>query len=162
MHTIPGIYWRVTEPAVRRAMSLQDFNPASATYGCLDRSFWQYRTIASFPAATMQQVALPFAVLFESNFAGNAWHGSEEMLARARAAMLFWARSQHASGAVDEWYRHEHSYCATAFTCFGIAEACLRLGNHLAAADRDEIVRAVGRAARWLGGRFPPAFRTTC
>lgn len=149
-----AIYWRVTASAVRRALSLQDANPASATYGCCDRTFWQYRTISSFPAGTMQQLALPFAVLFETPFPGNEWHGDAEMFERARSAMLFWARSQHRSGAVDEWYRNEHSYCATAFTAFGIAEACLRLQAQLAPADRDEIRRAVNRAALWLAERF--------
>jgi hypothetical protein len=152
--TTCGVYWRVTRPEVRRAMSLQDFNPASATYGCCDRSFWHYRTISSFPAATMQQVALPFAVLFDSPFAGNNWHHDDEMFERARAAMLFWSRAQHASGAVDEWYRNEHSYCATAFTTFGVAEACLRLRSHLAPADRDIVERALARSAQWLGDRF--------
>jgi hypothetical protein len=149
-----AIYWQVTGPAVRRALSLQDANSASATYGCCDRSFWQYRTITSFPAATMQQLALPFAVLFETAFPGNEWHQNGGMFDRARSAMLFWARSQHASGTVDEWYLNEHSYCATAFTTFGVAEACLRLHPHLAPSDRDEIQRAVSRSARWLGERF--------
>ena len=147
-------YWQVTRPAVRRAMALQDFNPASATYGCCDRSFWQYRTLSSFPAGTMQQLALPFAVLFQTAFPGNDWHQDGEMLARARAAMLFWARSQHATGSVDEWYRNEHSYCATAFTTFGIAEAWLRLQIELSPSDRDEIRRAISRAALWLSERF--------
>jgi hypothetical protein len=151
---MPDIYWRVTSSAVRRAMSLQDSNPASATYGCADRTFWQYRTISAFPAGTMQQVALPFAVLFDTAFPGNEWHQDAAMFDRARSAMLFWARSQHASGSVDEWYRHEHSYCATAFTTFGIAEALLRLQPHLAPGDRDEIQRAVSRAGMWLGERF--------
>ena len=135
-------------------MSLQDCNPASATFGCCDRSFWQYRTVTSFPAGTMQQAALPFAVLFETAFPGNPWHQDAEMFDRARAAMLFWARSQHASGAVDEWYLNEHSYCATAFTTFGITEACLRLQAHLAPADRQEIETAVRRAGLWLADRF--------
>lgn len=152
-----AVYWQVTEAAVRRAMSLQDLNPASKTFGCCDRNFWQYRTITSFPAGTMQQLALPFAVLFETNFPGNAWYQHEEMFERARAAMLFWARIQHPAGTVDEWYRHEHSYCATAFTAFGVADACIRLGERLNARDREEITRAVARAAAWLGERFNDA-----
>ena len=148
------LYWRITEPAVRRALSLQDRNPASATYGCCDRSYWQYKTISSFPAATMQQLALPFAALFDTPFAGNRWHGDAEMLERARSAMLFWAASQHPSGAVDEWYRNEHSYCATAFTTFGIADACARLGDRLPAGDTERVVAALRRAAAWLAPRF--------
>jgi hypothetical protein len=152
--TTHDVYWRLAEPAVRRALSLQDRNPASATYGCCDRSFWQYKTISSFAAATMQQLALPFAVLHSTRFDGNPWYGDEEMFERARSAMLFWAASQHASGSVDEWYRHEHSYCATAFTTFGIADACARLSERLAPEDSERILGALSRAAAWLTPRF--------
>jgi hypothetical protein len=95
---MPDIYWRVTEAAVRRATTLQDRNPASATYGCCDRSFWQYKTVSSFPAATMQQLALPFAVLFDAAFDGNRWHGDREMCEQSRSAMTFWAAAQHRGG----------------------------------------------------------------
>ena len=153
-HSGSSVYWPRTESEVRRAMSLQDFNPASATYGCCDRAFWQYRTISSFAAGTMQQLALPFAVLFDTCFPGNEWHQDATMLDRARAAMLFWARVQHPSGSVDEWYRNEHSYCATAFTTFGVADAYRRLREHMQPVERDEITRALARAATWLSERF--------
>jgi hypothetical protein len=147
-------YWPATAPQVRRAMTLQDANPASATYGCCDRTFWQYRTISSFAAATMQQLALPFAVLCTTSFTGNEWYGSNQMLDRAASAMLFWSRLPHRCGAVDEWYRHEHSYCATAFTTYGISEALLLLENRLEPAQRDGVLRALTRAGDWLSTRF--------
>ena len=147
-------YWPATAPQIRRAMTLQDANPASATYGCCDRTFWQYRTISSFAAATMQQLALPFAVLHTTSFAGNEWYGSNQMLDRAASAMLFWSRLPHRCGAVDEWYRHEHSYCATAFTTYGISEALLLLETRLEPAQRDGVLRALTRAGDWLSTRF--------
>ena len=107
--TTHDVYWRLTEPAVRRALSLQDRNPASATFGCCDRSFWQYKTISSFAAATMQQLALPFAVLHSARFDGNPWYGDDEMFERARSAMLFWAASQH-----DGVYDLRHRRCLRA------------------------------------------------
>jgi hypothetical protein len=149
-----SVYWRSTESEVRRAMSLQDFNAASTTYGCCDRAFWHYRTISSFPAGTMQQLALPFAVLFDTCFPGNEWHQDPQMLDRARAAMAFWARMQHPSGSVDEWYRNEHSYCATAFTTFGVAEAYRRLREQMPPDERNQIARALTRAVAWLSDRF--------
>ena len=148
------IYWRASEPAVRRALSLQDRNPASATYGCCDRSYWQYKTISSFPAATMQQLALPFAVLFDTPIPGNGWYGDAEMLERARSAMVFWVASQHATGAVDEWYRNEHSYCATAFTTFGVAAALWRLRDRLQGDDAARVLGGLTRAGTWLTSRF--------
>jgi hypothetical protein len=149
-----AVYWQATAPYVRRAFSLQDCNPRSATYGCCDRQFWQYRTISGFAAATMQQLALPFAVLFANEFPGNEWHDDAGVLDRARAAMLFWARLQHPSGAFDEWYRNEHSYCATAFTTFGISEVLLRLRPFLSEDEVRRISHAISRAARWLSDRF--------
>ena len=147
-------YWPSTAPQIHRAMTLQDANPASATYGCCDRAFWHYRTIASFAAATMQQLALPFAVLHTTPFAGNEWYGSDRMLDRAASAMLFWSRLPHRCGAVDEWYRHEHSYCATAFTTYGISEALLLLETRLEPAQRERVLRALTRAGDWLSTRF--------
>jgi len=147
-------YWPATAPQIHRAMTLQDANPASASYGCCDRTFWQYRTISSFAAATMQQLALPFAVLYTTSFAGNEWHGSDRMLDRAASAMLFWSRLPHRCGAVDEWYRHEHSYCATAFTTYGISEALLLLETRLEPAQREVILRALTRSGDWLSTRF--------
>ena len=132
---------------------MQDCNPRSATYGCCDRQFWQYRTISGFAAATMQQLALPFAVLFATEFPGNEWHNDTAMLDRARSAMLFWARLQHPSGAFDG-DRNEHSYCATAFTTFGIAEALLRLRPFLAEDEVRRVSAAISRAASWLTTRF--------
>src|SRR5262249_30047342 len=61
---------------------------------------------------------------------------------------------QHPSGAFDEWYRNEHSYCATAFTTFGVAEAMLRLRPFLSEDDVRGISQAISRAALWLTGRF--------
>ena len=149
-----AVYWQLTAPYVRRALSLQDCNPRSRTYGCCDRQFWQYRTISGFAAATMQQLALPFAVLFANEFSGNEWHNDAGVLDRARAAMLFWARLQHPSGAFDEWYRNENSYCATAFTTFGVSEALLRLRSFLSEDEIGRVSHAISRAAGWLTNRF--------
>jgi hypothetical protein len=92
------VYSTATVPYVRRALSLQDCNPRSPTYGCCDRQFWQYRTITGFAASTMQQLALPFAVLFSAEFPGNEWHNDTRMLDRAQRPCSS-ARVQHPSGA---------------------------------------------------------------
>ncbi len=139
-----------------RAMSLQDSNPRSRTYGCCDRAYWQYRTISGFPAATVQQLALPFAILYTAPFAGNIHAGDPAMLERAAAAMLFWCSAQHRDGSFDEWYRNEHSYCATAFTAFAVSESLLRLEGHIEDEGRQRIMPHLLRAARWLEKRFNP------
>ena len=147
-------YADLTISAIARAATLQDFNPRSKTYGCCDRNYWQYKTITGFPAATFQQLALPFALLYSVPFEGNVYHQDEAMLERALAAVRFWCTAQHRGGALDEWYRHEYSYCATAFTTFGMAECLLLLGDSKGRGDFDQIEGALFRAADWLSRRF--------
>lgn len=149
-------YGRLVLMALPRAISLQDANPRSRTYGCCDRNYWHYKTITSFPSGTMQQLALPFAILYATPLEGNSYHTDPAMLERVRAVIQFWMRAQHRNGALDEWYRNEQSYCATAFTTFGISEAVLTLGDAL---DREFLTRvstSLERAAQWLGKRFNP------
>ncbi len=152
--TARGVYARLTVPMVARAMSLQDFNPRSRTFGCCDRPYWHYKTLAGFPAATMQQLALPFAILHATPFHGNPYHDDRAMLDRAVAAMRFWCRCQHRTGSFDEWYRHEYSYCATAFTAFGMSECLILLKDRLAPAVFDEVRSHVLSACDSLAERF--------
>jgi len=149
-----SVYVRVTLPQVARAMSLQDLNRGSRTYGCCDRDFWQYKTVTGFPAAPFQQLALPFALLYVTRFQGNPYCREPALLERADAAVRFWCRAQHRDGAFDEWYRNEHSYCPTAFTTFGAAQTLLLLRDRLA--DADAVVPHLERAVGWLGERFNP------
>jgi hypothetical protein len=137
-------------------LGLQDANPASATYGCFDRPFWQYRTLQSFAASTMQQASMALAVAADAPQLAEGIIDTASLRERATAGLAFWAQCQHRSGAFDEWYRHEHSYCATAFTTFGAGEALLRLGG-MDAARREAVVAALERAGRWLAVRFNPS-----
>ncbi len=135
-------------------MGLQDANPRARTYGCCDRYYWQYKTISSFPAATFQQLALPFAVLHACPFEGNTYCSEPAMLRRAIAAMDFWCDAQHADGSFDEWYRNEHSYCPTAFTTWAMTECLLILGERVPPECRGRVTAHIRRAAAWLGRRF--------
>lgn len=149
-------YPRITLLSLPRAFTLQDLNPLSRTYGCCDRGFWNYKTVTDFPSGAMQQLALAFAILYSVPFEENTYHGDPVILERARSAMLYWARTMHRSGAVDEWYRNEISYCATAFTTFGMAESLRMLGGQLDPSDIEVLKESVLRAARWLAKRFNP------
>ena len=82
-----SVYADLTLAAVPRALALQDTGPASPTLGCCDRGYWHYKTLVDFPAATMQQLALPFAISFAVDFPGNEHYGKPAMLERARSAV---------------------------------------------------------------------------
>lgn len=150
------VYQQILLDQLPRAMALQDFNPRSRTFGCCDRNYWQYKTLTSFPASVYQQLALPFAIAFTSENFANPYHQDEQLLDRATAAVRFWGHSQHRTGAVDEWYRHEFSYCPTAFTACGMAETLLLLREDMQPADFKHCLSSVLRACRWLSERYNP------
>ena len=96
-------------PTVQRALSLMDRDPGSPTYGCMDRSFWYYRTLANFAGAVWQQPMVGFSALYATPHADNPFAGAPSLREAAAAALKAWTRSQPRSGAFDEWYRNEHS-----------------------------------------------------
>ena len=149
-------YAALTLAALPRAMGLQDDAPASRTFGCCDRGYWHYKTLVDFPAATMQQLALPFAILYAVDLPGNEHHGKAAMLDRAGSAMRFWCDIQHRGGAFDEWYRNEFSYCATAFTTAAMGQSLILLKDALDEATRQRVLDGISRANRWLAERFNP------
>ncbi len=46
---------------IPKILTLQDRNPHSPTYGCFDRTFWQYKVI-DFPAGMSQEFVYPLAL----------------------------------------------------------------------------------------------------
>lgn len=149
-------YARLLIDSIPRALTLQDRNRASRTWGCCDRAFWHYRTLTDAPASTFQQLMLPQAIAFAS-LPGNPYAGQASLLQSAVGALRFWTKTQHSTGSFDEWYRNEHSYCATAFTTYGAAETALILAPDLDGEARGEVEGALERTAKWLSTRFNPS-----
>lgn len=150
------VYQRMLLEQLPRAMAVQDFNPRSATYGCCDRGYWQYKTLTSFPSSVYQQLALPFALAFVSDDFENPYYQDEQLLDRSVAAVKSWGRHQHRTGAVDEWYRHEFSYCPTAFTAMGMGETLLLLREQMPLRDFADCFERLSRSCNWLAKRFNP------
>ena len=86
-----------------------DRNPYRASYGCLDREYWHYRT-ASFPSGMYQEGALPLALVWATPLPGNRWQGQPRVRELAVAALRFAARSSHPDGSCDDW-RYLASEC---------------------------------------------------
>ncbi len=142
--------------AAKRAAALVDGNPDSATFGCADRSYWNYRTLTNFPGATWQQAMLGFAALHGAQHPNPDQIQDAELLRLAGAALRWWASIQHRDGSFDEWYLNERSYCPTAITGAGAALGLHLLGDALAQTDAEAAMGALERAGSWLAGRNNP------
>ena len=56
-------YCRAALADIPRLLGAVDRNPYHASYGCLDRSYWHYRT-SSFPSEMFQEGVLPLALVY--------------------------------------------------------------------------------------------------
>ncbi len=143
------IYLTRTLKQIPRLMGLLDRARESPTYGCFDRAYWHYRT-KDFASAIPQYAALTLALTASLKEAAGAWSGDPGLREACAASLLFWARMQHADGSVPEAYPGDHSFAATAFSLYFIAEAYDRVGDAMDAAGRTFLTQRMRRAATFL------------
>lgn len=108
---------------VPRLLGAIDRNPLRATYGCLDREYWHYRT-GSFPSAMFQEGALALALVHATPLPGNRWHAQPRVRDLAVAAVDFAARSSHPDGSCDDYYPFERALGAAVFSLHAAARTC--------------------------------------
>lgn len=136
--------------AVPRLLSCIDANPYSQTYGCFDRNFWHYKMVTDFPSAPYQQGTLSLAYLYKENFIGNSYFKNPRILSLIDAGIHFWCSIQHADGSFDEWYPHEHSHVATAFTTYAFSEIYILLKQDLPEKTLNRLNNALQKSGLWL------------
>jgi hypothetical protein len=133
----------VPERYILRLLSQLDRNPLSPYYGCFHRDFWHYRMASDFPSAVFQMGVLSLALLYARNLNERCYR-NRNLREYLEAAVRFWASIQEKDGSFNEWYPHEHSHVATAFTTWGISEAFLALPDE----DRIPLLKIAGPAFR--------------
>lgn len=133
--------------AIPKLLTLQDRNPHSPTYGCFDRSYWQYRTI-DFPSGMAQEFAWPLALAWALPHPANPFAGEAAVRDWAVAGLRFMAASSHADGSCDDYYPNERAVGATAFALLAGIESYDLLGL-----DDGDLLRFFERRAGWLARR---------
>ncbi|KIX13396.1 hypothetical protein X474_14525 [Dethiosulfatarculus sandiegensis] len=116
------------ERAGRRALSYQDRNHHSRTYGCFDRRYWGWK-IVDFPEATYQRNVLLLAGLW--GLKESFFYHDLRLVRAVVAGIEYAAKVQHKDGSFDQAFVHEHSYGATGFLIHSLAAAGRRLGRNL-------------------------------
>ena len=134
-----------------RILGLQCRVPSMRTYGLFDRAFWNY-AVVNIPNARMQEAALTLALLYVTEHPENPYAGASMLREWALAGMRTWAAMQLKSGAFNDLYPNEHSYVATAFSGYAVAEACRLLGWDTIPV---EVMAALRRCGRFLAGTKP-------
>lgn len=121
-----------------RLLSLLDRNPLSPTCGCFHRDYWLYKT-SDFPDAVRQFSVHALALAYTFDVRPYTLHPTPYTLYQNEtlrdwtvAALLFWAKIQHADGSFDEFYPYERGWVGpTAFTTYAAAAAYALLRDEL-------------------------------
>jgi hypothetical protein len=144
--TLRPLYLASALADIPRLLGAVDRNPYHATYGCLDRDYWHYRT-AAFPSEMFQEGALALALVYATPLPGNRWHGAPRVAQLAEAGLRFSVASAHADGSCDDYYPYERALGAAVFSLHAMARVYELLGLS------DPTLRAgLERRARWILG----------
>ncbi len=139
-----------------RILSLQDNNPLSPTYGCLDRNYWHFKTIIDFPSATYQQAILGLAELYTNTNKKRPFSESPVLKDRIVSGLMYWCKIQNKDGSLNEYYQNDHSFCPTAFTAFAAAKTFYICENLFNDSQKIIIKNSLLKAGNWLSEHSYP------
>ena len=130
-----SIYLKWINDNVPRILAFQDMRKKSETYGCFFYPGW--RDGAGYYNARWQEAVLSLAWAYKRK-------ADSRLLERIKAGIDFWCKIQNNDGSFSEYFRGEHSFSATAFSTFAVAEAARTTGVD------DEWESSLKKAGYWL------------
>lgn len=137
---------------LKRLDALVCSDPSAPTFGSVDREFWAYRTVRGFSSAPFQHVMSGFAHLAKSGDTSDFTFFRD----RAISVLDYWLRSRNRSGSVDEWYRNEQSFCATAMGLHSACETLWLLKDDVEAHELKTRCQSLCITESWLRGKVNP------
>lgn len=132
---------------IPKILTLLDRNPHSPTYGCFDRTFWQYKVI-DFPAGMSQEFVYPLALAYGCNLPGNIYYQQPMIKEWVKAGINYAYLSSHSNGSCDDYFPYERAAGAAAFSLLACLESTILLNLQHSAAVLDFF----RRRADWLAG----------
>lgn len=111
---------------IPKILTLLDRNPHSPTYGCFDRTFWQYKVI-DFPAGMSQEFVYPLALAYGCDLPGNVYYRQPTIKEWVKAGIEYAYFSSHSNGSCDDYFPYERAAGAAAFSLLGCLESTILL-----------------------------------
>ncbi len=129
------LFARIALEQIPKILTLLDRNPHSPTYGCFDRTFWQYKVI-DFPAGMSQEFVYPLALAYHTDLPGNIFYRQPIIKDWVEAGIMYAASSSHKNGSCDDYFPYERAAGAAAFSLLACIESYTLMGlNNPAAID---------------------------
>jgi hypothetical protein len=121
------MFARIALEQIPKILTLLDRNLHSPTYGCFDRTFWQYKVI-DFPAGMSQEFVYPLALAYHTDLPGNIFYRQPIIKDWVEAGITYAARSSHANGSCDDYFPYERAAGAAAFSLLACIESYTLMG----------------------------------
>ncbi|MBZ8181208.1 hypothetical protein [Oscillatoria salina] len=130
---IKNLFAKTALAQIPNILTLMDRNPHSPTYGCCDRTFWQYKLI-DFPSGMSQEFVLPLALAYNTNLPDNPFYQQQIIPQWVEAGILYAAYSSHENGSCDDYFPFERAGGAAAFSLLACIDSYteLELNNQTA------------------------------
>jgi hypothetical protein len=129
---------------IPKILTLLDRNPHSPTYGCFDRTFWQYKII-DFPAGMSQEFVYPLALAYHTDLNDNQFYQQPILKEWVEAGILYGLKSSHPNGSCDDYFPFERAAGAAAFSLLAFIDSYT-----IMELDNPEILAFLVRRADWL------------
>lgn len=148
-----------TEPAVNvfqetavqqlpRLLAMIDTNPASSTYGVMDRRHWGWK-LTDYANAVPQGVAHGLAALLHAGLAPD-WLSEQAVMRRLEQLLAGVRTITRRDGSLDNAYPCEKSFAATGFVLHDFAMAWSLLDDRLSASQRHDFRETLSPLAAFL------------
>ena len=102
--------------AANRILGQIDSDVLSPTFGCAHLAYWRDKT-SDVADMRRQEAMLTLVLLYSFDYPGSSWKGNVKLKRAVEALLSFWCKNQYADGSMDEWYKGERAFAATAFFC---------------------------------------------
>jgi len=139
------LFARAALAQIPKLLTLLDRNAHSPTYGCFDRTFWQYKVI-DFPAGMSQEFVYPLALAYNCPLPNNIYHQQPMIKEWVRAGIAYAAQSSYKNGSCDDYFPYERAAGAAAFSLL----ACLESTILLDLQHSEAVLDFFCRRADWL------------
>ncbi|MEL6929100.1 MAG: hypothetical protein AAFO95_10725 [Cyanobacteria bacterium J06600_6] len=120
------LFARIALDQIPKLLTLLDRNPHSPTYGCFDRTFWQYKVI-DFPAGMSQEFVYPLALAYDCSLPDNIYYQQPMIKQWVQAGIEYAAQSSYPNGSCDDYFPYERAAGAAAFSLLACLESTILL-----------------------------------
>lgn len=135
--------------AVYRIVGQIDADILSPTFGCAHLAYWRDKT-SDVADMRRQEAMLTLAFLYSGDYPASSWKGDEKLRYAVEALLSFWCKNQYSDGSMDEWYKGERAFAATAFSTHAVARTLMIMKDVLPEDIVTLTSRKLVKTASWL------------